>query len=121
MPVSVGTGAIVSLRNKFLAVLIVPVVVLVASTTLLVLSRHRTNAILAAERQAYLIRDAVQAIQNDLIDAETGMRGYLLTGDDSFLEPYDTGVGKIGSDLNTLESLTDADGSQIGRIERLRE
>jgi diguanylate cyclase (GGDEF)-like protein len=110
----------VSLRNKFLAVLIVPVVVLVASTTLLVLSRHRTNATLGAEREAYLIRDAVQAIQNDLVDAETGMRGYLLTGDDSFLEPYDTGVGRIGSDLDALEELTSVDGSQIGRIERLR-
>jgi diguanylate cyclase (GGDEF)-like protein len=111
----------VSLRNKFLAVLIVPVVVLVASTTLLVLSRHRTNATLAAEREAYLIKDAVQAVQNDLVDAETGMRGYLLTGDDSFLEPYDTGVGRIGSDLDALEELTSADGSQIGRIARLRD
>lgn len=110
-----------SLRNKVLAVLIVPVVVLVASTTLLVLSRQRTNATLGAEREAYLIRDAVQAVQNDLVDAETGMRGYLLTGDDSFLEPYDTGVGRIGSDLDALEALTDADGSQIGRIERLRD
>lgn len=109
-----------SLRNKFLAVLVVPVVVLVASTTLLVLSRQRTNATLAAEREAYLIRDAVQTIQKDLVDAETGMRGYLLTGDDSFLEPYDVGVGRIGSDLDTLESLTAPDGSQIGRIARLR-
>jgi diguanylate cyclase (GGDEF)-like protein len=100
--------------------LVVPVVVLVASTTLLVLSRQRTNATLAAEREAYLIRDAVQTIQNDLVDAETGMRGYLLTGDDSFLEPYAVGVGRIGSDLDTLESLTAPDGSQIGRIARLR-
>jgi diguanylate cyclase (GGDEF)-like protein len=95
--------------------------VLVASTTLLVLSRHRTNATLAAEREAYLIRDAVQTVQHDLVDAESGMRGYLLTGDDGFLEPYDTGVARIGSDLDALEALTDADGSQIGRIERLRD
>lgn len=109
-----------SLRNKFLAVLIVPVVVLVASTTLLVLSRQRTNATLEAEREAYLIRAAVQAVQNDLVDAESGMRGYLLTGDDGFLVPYDAGVERIGSDLDALEALTSADGSQIGRIERLR-
>jgi diguanylate cyclase (GGDEF)-like protein len=120
MPVPVGTGAIVSLRNKFLAVLIVPVVVLVASTTLLVLTRYRTNATLTAEREAHLIKDAVQAVQNDLVEAETGMRGYLLTGDDGFLEPYDTGVGRIGSDLDALEELTGSDGSQIGRVERLR-
>jgi diguanylate cyclase (GGDEF)-like protein len=110
----------VSLRSKFLAVLIVPVVVLLASTTLLVLSRHRTNGTLAAERETYEIRDSVQAIQNDLVDAETGMRGYLLTGDDTFLEPYETGAGRLGSDLDALGALTDPDGTRIGRIERLR-
>lgn len=108
-----------SLRNKLFAVVIVPVVVLVASTTSLVLSRHRTDATLAAERDAYLIRDAVQAVLNDLVDAETGMRGYLLTGDDGFLRPYETGVGRIGTDLDRLRSLTAADASQTDRVERL--
>jgi signal transduction histidine kinase/CheY-like chemotaxis protein len=39
-----------------------------------------------------------------LIDRETGQRGYLLTGDSRFLEPYETAKGQIGDLLASLES-----------------
>lgn len=31
-------------------------------------------------------------LQNSLLDQETGVRGFALTGDDSFLEPYEAGM-----------------------------
>ena len=39
-----------------------------------------------------------------LIDKETGQRGYLLTSDPRFLEPYETAKGQIGDQLVSLES-----------------
>lgn len=39
-------------------------------------------------------------------DAETGQRGYLLTGDDAFLEPYSEALAKLGDLRNRLETLT---------------
>ncbi|MFJ8328434.1 sensor histidine kinase [Streptomyces anulatus] len=36
-------------------------------------------------------RSASFQLQNALLDQETGIRGYALTGDDSFLEPYEAG------------------------------
>jgi PAS domain S-box-containing protein len=38
-------------------------------------------------------------------DAETGQRGYLLTGDPRYLEPYQAGVARVGSRLQELKSL----------------
>lgn len=42
----------------------------------------------------------------NVVDAETGERGYLLTGDDSFLEPYYSGIHKFDSNINALYQKT---------------
>jgi diguanylate cyclase (GGDEF)-like protein len=55
-----------------------------------------------------------------MIDAETGMRGYLLTGSIEFLRPYEEGVAALGGDLDRLQVLAAGDASQIGRVDRLR-
>jgi PAS domain S-box-containing protein len=41
-----------------------------------------------------------------ITDAETGERGYLLTGDDSYLAPYNAALSQIDADLNRLTELT---------------
>ncbi len=43
----------------------------------------------------------------DLVDAETGQRGYLLTGDERYLEPYRDVVGRITHHLEKLRRLDD--------------
>jgi len=53
-----------------------------------------------------------QNLLSMLKDAETGQRGYLLTGDESFLEPYLFAKSNIPSNLNTLRQLTQIKASQ---------
>ncbi len=36
-----------------------------------------------------------QKLQKLVVDAETGQRGFVITGDESFLEPYNNGVNGI--------------------------
>jgi len=43
---------------------------------------------------------------SDLVDAETGQRGYLLTNDEAFLKPYLTVRDSISSRLKNLRQLT---------------
>eukprot|EP01041_Mallomonas_annulata_P030083 gene30083-52173_t len=33
-------------------------------------------------------RTQIQVLERSMLDAETGQRGYLLTGDDTYLQPY---------------------------------
>ena len=54
------------------------------------------------------------------LDAETGQRGYLLTGEGNFLEPYYDGVSTARDNLTALESLTRASSVQSANVERLR-
>lgn len=47
-------------------------------------------------------RGAVNLLLQHMLDAETGQRGYLLTGDPKYLEPYDVATGDINQTLDTL-------------------
>jgi signal transduction histidine kinase len=56
------------------------------------------------------ITDQTEDALSDLKDAETGQRGYLLTGKTSYLEPYREGVSRYGTSAATLKSLTRGEG-----------
>jgi CHASE3 domain sensor protein len=54
-----------------------------------------------------------------LQDAETGQRGYLITGDPDYLAPYETAVRAIDQELARLDSLL-AGAAQADRLQPLR-
>ena len=47
-------------------------------------------------------RASLNRVLQHVLDAETGSRGYLLTGDPRYLEPYDAAVAAIGRQLDAL-------------------
>ncbi|MFJ3522801.1 response regulator [Pseudomonas sp. NPDC090203] len=53
------------------------------------------------------------------IDMETGMRGYLLTGDERFLDPYEVAKPGITAELIGLEELVADNPDQVDRLKRL--
>ncbi|WP_411877572.1 CHASE3 domain-containing protein [Polaromonas sp. YR568] len=55
--------------------------------------------------EAQVTRGAINKLLQHMLDAETGQRGYLLTGDGRYLEPYNTALGDIGSNLDALRQL----------------
>jgi len=55
-----------------------------------------------------------------LQDAETGQRGFLLSGDARYLEPYTTAVAKIGPRLDEIASLTNDNPVQEEPLAQLR-
>jgi signal transduction histidine kinase len=57
-------------------------------------------------------------------DAETGQRGYMLTGKQEYLDPYHQAQAKIGDSYRRLRELTDANGTpeqreQVAHIDTL--
>ena len=49
------------------------------------------------------VRMDLHDIQDNLVNAETGFRGYLLTGQPEFLQPYDDSIEKVDGSLRSLE------------------
>ncbi len=53
------------------------------------------------------------------IDKETGMRGYLLTGEEHFLDPYELARPRIAAQMQTLRELVADNPVQLDRLSRL--
>ena len=49
-------------------------------------------------------RNAVNRLLQSMLDAETGQRGYLLTGNETYLEPYDKAVVTVQANLDELRN-----------------
>jgi CheY-like chemotaxis protein len=54
-------------------------------------------------------------------DAETGQRGYLITGDDRYLAPYNAAIARVNLRLSDVERLVTDNPTQQSRIPELRE
>ena len=52
--------------------------------------------------EASRTRGSLNRVLQNVLDAETGSRGYLLTGDPRYLEPYNAAVAAIGEQLDAL-------------------
>lgn len=63
--------------------------------------QQSTEAIATMEK-AQQTRTVITGLVREVLDAETGQRGYLLTGDPRYLEPYQIAVGNIANNLNLL-------------------
>lgn len=53
-------------------------------------------------------------------DVETGQRGFLLTGKDSYLEPYNNGIRELPERLARFEKLTSDNPNQAANLANLR-
>jgi diguanylate cyclase (GGDEF)-like protein/PAS domain S-box-containing protein len=64
--------------------------------------------------------ELVKSLLSDLKDTETGQRGYLLTGQDQYLEPYRSGIKAITEHLKQVSTLLGAQPSQAQDLKALQ-
>ncbi|WMT87389.1 CHASE3 domain-containing protein [Pelagibacterium sp. 26DY04] len=97
MPISSKGFARVSL-----ALIIVGVLALIGIVGTTIWLVERTQVYFEEVVQAREARGAAVELRNLLQDAQSGQRGYLLTLDPSYLEPYEAAVGAIEGAYNRL-------------------
>ncbi len=66
---------------------------------------ERTREERALVKQTGAVIEALNAAYADLLNAEVGERGYVLTGDSAFLQPYARSAAAIAGDLATLRAM----------------
>lgn len=65
------------------------------------------------------VKTQLETILAHLADIETGQRGYVITGEESYLDPYHTGLSAIEPDLESIRKLTADNPNQQSRLQRL--
>src|SRR5512132_1723110 len=106
-------------RSRRLVAVLGPLVA-VAVVALLALGALRQGR--AAERLVAHTRDVMQtadAVLARLVDAETGERGYVVTGRETYLEPYERAANDVDSSLAVLRRLTADNQGQQRRVDVL--
>jgi PAS domain S-box-containing protein len=70
--------------------------------------------------RTYQVIGKLELVLSTLKDAETGQRGYLLTGDERYLEPYDSARAAIDGDIGSLRGLLHDSPGELESLERVR-
>ena len=76
------------------------------------------NNALVTHSQEVII--TLERMLSTLKDAETGQRGYLLTGSPNYLEPYNSAIAQIYQQVERLQTLTSDNAAQQQRLQTLQ-
>jgi CHASE3 domain sensor protein len=71
--------------------------------------------------QATDVLETLQSATDAMVDQETGVRGYLLSGDEKFLKPYHRGGNTYTAAIQKLKVLLAYDPAQQRRLDELDE
>ena len=75
----------------------------------------------AARKHSFDVRSLLSDTSARLVDAETGQRGFLLTGDDAYLEPYHAAIKRVDRMLAELKNSTADNPNQQKRLPELEQ
>src|SRR2546427_742294 len=68
---------------------------------------------------AHEVVEQLDHLLAEMTDAETGQRGYLITGSVRYLAPYEQATARIADTLHSIRVLTASDSAQQERLDRL--
>jgi signal transduction histidine kinase/DNA-binding response OmpR family regulator/HPt (histidine-containing phosphotransfer) domain-containing protein len=92
--------------HKIVATLMGAALVVVLATGLSFWAFNQINQASEARKHVRVVLSSADDLMSEVRDAETGQRGYLLTGNESFLEPYSNAHENSAGLLRRLQQLT---------------
>ena len=99
------------------ALALLPLVIIVIASF-----RSMTGLLEAANmvRHTHEVKIQLAQLLTHVTDAETGLRGFVITGRENFLEPYHKAVGVIDKDLAALQRLLADNAEQMSRLAAIK-
>ncbi len=105
-------------RNLLIGFSISLLILIISSMASYISIRNLLKSSALVNHTAEVSQELDQTI-SDMKDAETGQRGFLLTGIEVFLEPYNGSADKVKTHLATLKGLTSDNAMQQTRLAEL--
>jgi len=113
-------GAHLTLTVKGVLVVAIPVCALLAAMVVFYQFQQRTRAAGAAVEHTYQVQVEMRRVFVRMVNAETGVRGYMLTRGESFLDPYLAARKDLPERLDSLRRLTSDNPAQQQRLSRVQ-
>ena len=101
-------------RRLWVALTALSAVLVAAGIALVLVLRQADDALSREAQRTFSARLAASKLLTSLVDQETGLRGYALTGDEEFLEPYRQGLVDEQVARSALDQLVPSD--DAGRL-----
>ena len=79
-------------------------------------SYHTTVQAMDTMEKAQITRSELNELMQSMLDAETGQRGYLLTGNTNYLEPYNETLKTINQQLDQLRNIFSPSTEQLNEF-----
>src|SRR5436190_20680458 len=108
-----------ALTTALVVTFVAMVGVLITSSVVSMLNTQNVYGTSDAVAHTYSVKAALQQLLATLIDAETGERGFIITGEASYLEPYERAPGAIPPALARVRTLTADNPGQQADLDRL--
>ena len=92
-------------------------------TTIGLISYQSTNDLIETSRQenhTYQVLSQLEDLNLQVTNAETGQRGYVITGEQSYLEPYNAAINVLDQKIKELQRLTADNPNQQRRLDILQ-
>lgn len=99
---------------------IVPLILAAVLAGVFALQTYYLRESLQAVEHSYLVQSRSRTLLKLILDMETALRGYLLTGEQRFLQPYESAVPSVGPAFDDLMTLTANDSRQQQLVGVLR-
>ena len=68
-----------------------------------------------------LVLEKSALLQGFVVDAETGQRGFIITGEEEFLEPYVSGIANFETYYEDLRLLVSDNPAQVAKLDGIRD
>ncbi|MCC5616995.1 response regulator [Nostoc sp. CHAB 5836] len=87
------------------------------------ISYQSTNELIETSRNenhTYQVLSKLEDLHSQLINAETGQRGYVITGEQRYLEPYNAAIKTLEQKVREVQRLTSDNSNQQQRLDVLQ-
>ncbi len=95
----------------------------IALLAIAIITYRTTTTLIENQRlvaHTHQVREGVASLLAQLVEAETGQRGWIITGRDEFLEPYNQALREITTTYDDLRKLTVDNRAQQERLAQLK-
>ena len=106
-------------RNRFLTLYAVMAIGLIVAAALFLYEARKIVDDGLRDEEAFAVLGAANRLLHDLENAETGQRGYLLTGDERYLDIYRSGVEDLDDTVLRLQRVVTNDDKSVETVRRI--